>query len=117
MNYTFGDEFIADREQNNTIFNADTKRIYVEPVIQQLFINNTHGEWDVLKKKWKAYRQDILSDEHILGLMQENMEYMEKTGAFKRDCARWAIQNNDGDLTQIMNYVKERMAYLDEYYK
>lgn len=55
-------------------------QLYTEPVIRQLFMNNTHKEEDILRDRWKKYRQDIFSDEHVLGLMQENMEYMQGTG-------------------------------------
>lgn len=117
LNYTFGDEFTVEIELGKTRFNPDTTQLYTEPVIRQLFMNNTHGEEDILKDKWKEYRQDIFSDEHILGLMQENMEYMQKTGAFGRDSERWPMQNNDSDLAKIMAYEKERLVFLDEYFR
>lgn len=117
LNYTFGDEFTVEIELGKTRFNPDTAQLYTEPVIRQLFMNNTHGEEDILRDRWKEYRQDIFSDEHILGLMQENMEYMQKTGAFGRDSERWAMQNNDSDLTKIMAYEKERLVFLDEYFR
>lgn len=117
LNYTFGDEFTVEIELGKTRFNPDATQLYTEPVIRQLFMNNTHGEEDILKDKWEEYRQDIFSDEHILGLMQENMEYMQKTGAFGRDSERWPMQNNDSDLTKIMEYEKERLAFLDEYFR
>lgn len=117
LNYTFGDEFTVEIELGKTRFNPDTTQLYTEPVIRQLFMNNTHGEEDILKDKWKEYRQDIFSDGHILGLMQENMEYMQGTGAFGRDSERWPMQNNDSDLTKIMAYEKERLVFLDEYFR
>ena len=104
-------------ELGKTRFNPDTRQLYTEPVIRQLFMNNAHGEEDVLREKWQDYRQDIFSDGHVLGLMQENMEYMQKTGAFQRDSERWPMLNNDDDLTKIMAYEKERLAYLDEYFR
>ncbi len=116
LNYTFGDEYTTETELGKTMFNPDTTQLYTEPVIRQLFMNNTHGEEDILKSRWAAYRQDIFSDEHVLGLMRENMEYMQKTGAFERDSARWPMQNNDSDLTKIMEYERERLRFLDEYF-
>jgi len=117
LNYTFGDEFTVEIELGKTRFNPDTSQLYTEPVIRQLFMNNTHGEEDLLKEKWQNYREDIFSDEHVLGLMRENMEYMLKTGAFERDSERWPMQNNNRDLTKIMAYEKERLAFLDEYFR
>lgn len=117
LNYTFGDEFTVELELGKTRFNPDTTQLYTEPVIRQLFLNNTHGEEDKLKDKWKEYRQDIFSDEHVLGLMRENMDYMQRTGAFERDSERWPMQNNNSDLTKITEYEKERLAFLDEYFR
>lgn len=116
LNYTFGDEYATELELGKTRFNPDTTQLYTEPVIRQLFMNNTHGEEDVLKEKWRDYRQDIFSDEHVLGLMQKNMEYMLSTGAFERDSVRWPMQNNDSDLRKIMEYEKGRLAFLDGYF-
>lgn len=117
LNYTFGDEFTVEIELGKTRFNPDTTQFYTEPVIRQLFMNNTHGEGDILKDRWNEYRQDIFSDGHILGLMEENMEYMQRTGAFERDSKRWPMQNNDSDLTKIMEYERERLAFLDEQFR
>lgn len=116
LNYTFGDEYTTEPEQNKTRFNPDVTQLYTEPVIRQLFMNNTHKEEDILRDRWKEYRQDIFSDEHVLGLMQENMEYMQGTGAFRRDSVRWPMQNNSSDLTRIMEYERERLRFLDEYF-
>lgn len=116
LNYTFGDEYTTEPEQNKTRFNPDVTQLYTEPVIRQLFMNNTHKEGDILRDRWKKYRQDIFSDEHVLGLMQENMEYMQGTGAFQRDSVRWPMQNNSSDLTRIMEYERERLRFLDEYF-
>ncbi len=116
LNYTFGDEYTTELELGKTRFNPDMTKLYTEPVIRQLFMNNTHGEEDILKDRWKEYRQDILSDEHVLGLMRENMAYMQRSGAFRRDSERWPMQNNNADLTKIVDYERERLGFLDGYF-
>lgn len=116
LNYTFGDEYTTELELGKTRFNPDVTQLYTEPVIRQLFMNNTHGEEDILREKWRKYRQGVFSDGHVLGLMRENMEYMQRTGAFQRDSERWPMQNNNPDLTEIMEYERERLRFLDGYF-
>ena len=99
-----------------TKFNPDTSVIYTEGVTRQLFINNEHGEKDRLIEKWENYRQNILSDEHIFGIMQDNMDYLVSSGAFARDEEKWPEFDHTSDLTKIMEYQKERMAFLDDYF-
>ncbi len=116
LNYTFGDGYTYEGKILYTAFNPDATVNYVEPVTEQLFRSSLHGEADILKEKWAFYRQDILTEEHIAELMQANMDYMVETGAFERECNTWTEVKNSSDLSQIKEYVNNRMAYLDEYF-
>lgn len=116
LNYTFGNCYSYDPEKNYTEFNADAKVNYVEPVLEQLFRSSYNGEAKVLKERWNRYRSDILSAEHITGLLRENMDYIQKTGAFSRDTEKWEEALNSSDLSDVEKYVEERMDYLDEYF-
>ena len=99
-----------------TRFNPDPTVIYSEGVTRQLFINNEQGERDRLLERWETYRQSILSDEHILDIMQQNMDYLVSSGALARDEEKWPEFGHTSDLTKIMEYQKERMAFLDDYF-
>lgn len=116
LNYTFGNCYSYDPEMNYTVFNADSGVNYVEPVLEQLFRSSYNGEAEVLKERWSRYRNGILSTEHITELLRENMDYIQKTGAFARDTERWAEALNSSDLSEVEKYVDERMDYLDEYF-
>lgn len=116
LDNTFGNNFDNNMDIGKTKFNPDTSVIYTEGVTRQLFINNEHGEKDRLIEKWENYRQNILSDEHIFGIMQDNMDYLVSSGAFARDEEKWPEFGHTSDLTKIMEYQKERMAFLDDYF-
>lgn len=116
LNYTFGNCYSYDPEMNYTAFNTDSRVNYVEPVLEQLFRSSFNGEAEVLKERWSRYRSGILSTEHITELLQENMDYLQKTGAFARDTEKWEGALNSSDLSEVKKYVGERMDYLDEYF-
>ncbi len=116
LNYTFGNCYSYDPEKNYTEFNHDTSVNYVEPVLEQLFRSSFNGEGDVLKERWNKYRAGVLSTEYLIKLLQDNMNYIQKTGAFARDTKEWEGALNSSDLAEVEEYVEERMLYLDEYF-
>lgn len=116
LNYTFGDRYVYEGDRNFTEFDPDTQVNYVEPMLEQIFRSSENEEAEVLKERWKKYRQGILKTESITGLMQDNMDYMIETGAFGRDSRKWEDSRNNSDLSEIKKYVEERMVYLDAYF-
>ena len=116
LNYTFGNCYSYDPERNYTEFNADARVNYVEPVLEQLFRSSYNREAEVLKERWNRYRSGILDTEHITELLRENMDYIQRTGAFSRDTEKWVEALNSSDLSEVEKYVEERMDYLDEYF-
>ncbi len=116
LNYTFGNCYDYDADKNYTAFNYDTSVNYVEPVLEQLFRSSFNGEAEILKARWEKYRAGTLSTEHITDLLQENMDYLCNTGAFRRDTEKWEDAGNSADLTEVKAYVEGRMEYLDGYF-
>lgn len=116
LDNTFGNNYDNDMSTGKTKYNPDTSVIYTEGVTRQLILNDEHGEKKMLLDKWTEYRRTILSDEHILSMMQQNMDYLLATGAFARDEKRWPEFGHESDLTQIKEYQKDRMAFLDDYF-
>lgn len=115
LNYTFGEVWIGDAENLNVTINEDVTVIYEEPYIRQLFDENINGANDILKERYAGYRKSILSDEHIISIMEENMNLLVESGALARDTAI-CPPGNSSDLTWTKEYVKARMAFLDEYF-
>ena len=116
MNFTFGDCYAYDPEHNYLQFNADTSVNYVEPVLEDYFRQNVGGSAELLKRKWQSYRKDILSEEHIIRIMQENRNVLVQSGAFERESQKWPEVDNETDLTMLEDYVRERLNYLDGYF-
>lgn len=116
LNYTFGEVWAQEPEKLYVEFNEDPTVIYVEPCIKQLFDENINGANDLLKERYQIYRTDILSEEHIISIMEENMSLLVRSGALARDTAICPDSGNSTDLTATKQFVRERMAFLDEYF-
>ena len=70
-----------------------------------------------LEDKWEQYRQNILSDENVIGLLQSNANYLLGCGVYLREQNRWADRNVSSDLTEFNQYELNRMHWLDEYFR
>ncbi len=115
LNYTFGEVWAQEPEKLYVDFNPDPTIIYAEPCIEQLFDENINGAGDILKERYLGYRQNILSEEHIISIMEENMTLLVESGALVRDTAICPDSGNSADLTATKQFVVERMAFLDSY--
>lgn len=115
LNYTFGEVWAQEPEKLYVAFNADPTIIYAEPCIEQLFNENINGARDILRERYLTYRENILSEEHIISVMEENMNLLVQSGALARDTAICPDSGNTTDLTATKQFVVERMAFLDSY--
>jgi hypothetical protein len=70
-----------------------------------------------LVDKWEQYRQNILSDENIIGLLQNNANYLLNCGSYLREQNRWPDRNVSSDLAELNQYELNRMHWLDEYFQ
>lgn len=116
MNYTFGDCYVYDGDNNYTEFNTNTSVNYVEPVLEQMFRSNVNGSSQLLYEKWCDLRESILSTEHIRQLLYDNQTMIVKSGTLKREQALWTEVKNTDDIETLLQYVEDRMLYLDEYF-
>ncbi len=116
LNYTFGEVWAQEPEKLYVEFNNDPTIIYAESCIQQLFDENINGAHDLLVARYLNYRAGILSDDHIISIMEENMNLLVESGALARDTAICPDSGNSTDLTETTQFVRERMAFLDTYF-
>lgn len=72
---------------------------------------------ETIREKWKEYRKDFLSDEHLREMASSYMKELSKSGAMIRDNERWPGSNNSTDLSEINDYLQGHMKFLDEYFE
>lgn len=116
LNYSFGEVWTQEPEKLYVTLDDDTTVIHAEPYIQELFDENINGARDILIERYTQYRKNILSEEHIISIMEESMDTVVNSGALARDTEICPDSGNSSDLTWTKNYVRERMAFLDEYF-
>lgn len=116
LNYSFGEVWTQEPEKLYVAFDGNPSIIYVEPCIRQLFDENINGANELLKARYLNYRKNILSEEHIISIMEENMALLVNSGALDRDSVICPDSGNSSDLTETKKFVRERLAFLDEYF-
>lgn len=78
--------------------------------LMELDVENTAGE---MQKLYKELRTSVLSDEALEERMEELNHIIRDSGAYKREAARWPETAQADDYSQVSEYAKERMAFLD----
>lgn len=118
MNYTWGDAYEGIMEQDFTTL-----------VIQDYELNTLYQANEELAKekiatRWKELRQTIFDVDAILQAMQEQTEYLTRSGALGRDFALWGEKGAYAsglseyrtlNLEETEELLRSRTAYLDEY--
>ena len=71
--------------------------------------------------RYFAYRDNILSNENIIGLLEKNCDYLINTGAITREAIRYPEGSYENgtistDLTEVIKFQTERMDWLDEFF-
>lgn len=69
------------------------------------------------KERWEELREDILSEERLLGRLDEDFAYLHDSGAYDRNYVRWFEHGREHWKDEYMyEYVTGRLAFLDEYF-
>lgn len=115
MNYSFG-----DRWEETPLFTLfDEEIVYSDnamPDIKRLLERDPAGMGRLLASRWTELRQSVLSDESIFTAIDQASALITGSGALKRDARRWPDAHNSADTSQMLDFTKKRLRYLDEYY-
>ena len=66
-----------------------------------------------MQKLYKQLRGNELSDETLETLVAKYDHILRDSGAFAREANRWPESALADDADTVLNFAKERMAYLD----
>lgn len=68
--------------------------------------------------RWAELRRDILSEENLIQMLDEEFDYLHSSGAYNRNYVRWNEHGREHWKDEyIYEYVRQRLAFLDEYFK
>lgn len=79
----------------------------------RLIRQNVDGTADKMQKLYKQLRGNELSDETLETLVAKYDHILRDSGAFAREANRWPESALADDADTVLNFAKERMAYLD----
>lgn len=70
-----------------------------------------------LLRRWKQLRAGVFSDESVIGLLTENQNQLEESGALIRERESWSAGEPEGTYEAICEFTLLRLSYLDEYFE
>ena len=76
---------------------------------------NTAGCRDILWEIWEEKRATILSDDAIEDWMQEQEDYVNASGAFLRETAKWRGEPQPLRLKTLISFTTEHMSTIEAY--
>lgn len=72
---------------------------------------------ELMLARWKELRQDILSEERLLKMLDEDFNYLHDSGAYDRNYVRWNEHGREHWKDEyIYEYVSGRLEFLDTYF-
>lgn len=121
LNYTFGDDFTWDPDNGNTKFDPETTDSYKIRYDRDygyarlaLIIDGFREDTAV---KWRKWRSEGISPEHIQDMFEENRSYLNRAGALKRNALKWNQGDSNSSCSKIYDWVEGRFRFLDSMYE
>lgn len=75
---------------------------------------STNGFAALLKARYNALRQEVLTQSHIMEMIRGQYEELLAMGAYERETEAWPdFQVNEGELDYIADWLERRLDYLD----
>lgn len=115
LDLTWGNVSVGEINSVYTEFEMETfdDRVYWETG-DRLIGLNYHGARDTMQELYKELRSTVLTDKAIEQMVSELDHQVRDSGAFSRDKMRWTDGVHADSSSQLLEYAKERLAFLDE---
>ncbi len=116
LDQTFGDGLWTEA-RDHIAFSPDVSRVYIPQSLQRLHEMAPEEIGAMTRRRWEEYRKSFLDTEAICGLLLKNRDYLVETGAAARESARWPETGVSTDIEQVLQFQRDRMRWLDEYFQ
>ena len=70
-----------------------------------------------LYNTYMEYRETILSDERIEGVIKANWDKLQSSGAHSRNLQLWDVPHSETDIDSVLGFVEKRLKYTDAVYQ
>ena len=122
LNYVFGDVFVFEPDRGFTVFDPDTAERYTpdkdSTYDYEAFASIDPGLETALSEKWALWRSGGISAGRICGMVQENADLLDASGAIGREMKRWPQEQDHREaLEDMKTWIRVRFEYLDEYFR
>ena len=69
----------------------------------------------LLKDRWSSLRTNVLSDNNVVGFVEERSNYLIENGAIERNYNRWPINslNYEDRINNLKNFLSNRLNWMD----
>lgn len=115
LDLTWGNVAVGEINPLYTAFEQETveNRVYWETG-DRLIEMNYQGAKDTMQTLYKELRSTVLTDDAIEEMIAGFDHELRDSGAFARDKERWPEGAHADDYSQLLDYAKERLAFLDK---
>ncbi len=118
-NATWGNFWRPGLEFNNTIYEPERitdPNLWSEDM-KALFLCRPDEIGELMRERWSDLRQDVLSRDRLVGMLDEEFSYLHDSGAYDRNYRLWPNGTEYWDDGYIYEYVEGRLTYLDAYFE
>lgn len=68
------------------------------------------------KEKWRLWRETFLTTENLIGMINDDMELLKDSGAWKREKEKWPECEVKDGRQDLEKWIDHRLNYLDTYF-
>lgn len=109
---------IWDDEAGGFVYDAETSRQMLTLRKEYDWMKRLHPDLDQqMAARWFALRETLLNMETITGILEQEQQVLDRSGAQKRDLDQWGLYYEGEDsLENLYRNIGERLVWLDAYY-
>lgn len=118
-NATWGNEQVVNKACNYTLYNPEaiTDPNMWSQDLKALFRVYPDEIKEMSRQSWRGLREEVLSRERLVGMLDEEFDYLHRSGAYERNYRRWPQGTEYWKDEYIYEYVEGRLEFLDDYFQ
>lgn len=115
---TWGNVYTDSSSLLYTDFAPEKAEEYLEwPFADRLIGLDAGGIREKICTRWSNLREGVLSEDNMREIFKACIHQVQDSGAFARDAARWPGSSHDGAYTEMEQFMKKRMSFMDKILK
>ena len=83
------------------------------PLLDRMLVNNAGGLVELMTQRWREWRQDVFTVEHMEQLLNQFSSELENSGARWRNAERWGTPEHGEAVYELSAFAAARIEVLD----